>query len=308
MKHLLTAALALSFALPIEAQPAADANPDSRPVAVINGQTITAAQLDALWGTISPARREQYEVNGGKALFLNNYINKRLLVQEALKKGFDKKPDVQADMEAAKESVLFDRYVRDVVAGSLITDAEVRQYYDDHKAEFATPEQLKVRHIVIVPNGAGPKPKSKDEAFDLAKQVSMELAAQTVHAQDPASIHLRQRAFEAAAQKYSEDASAGSGGDLGWVGKGMLDPQFEAAAWALPVGAISGIVETKFGYHLIFVEAKRPAGTEPFENAAAKIREAITQARASEIMESVTKLTNDLRNTSKISVFPENIR
>src|SRR5438874_906801 len=143
----------LVVAAPLVAQQAT--SPKDKPVAVINGETVTAGKLDALWNGIGAKTRDQYKDNGGKPTFLNNYIiNKRLLVQEAVKSGFDKRPDVQAEMDAAKESVLFDRYVRDVVSQSIVTGAEIRKYYDEHPDEFAVPEKIKVRHIVMVANPA----------------------------------------------------------------------------------------------------------------------------------------------------------
>jgi len=306
MKSFVSTTLFLVLALPLAAQ---TATPGSRPVASVNGEIITAAKLDSLWNTLSPARREQYEKNGGKSAFLDNYLRKRLLVQEALKGGFDKRPDVQADIDAAKESVLFDRYVRDVVAAQIVSDAEVRKFYEDNKADYAIPEELKIRHIVILPNGAGPRPKSKEQALDLIKQVAMELNAAAVHtSNDAAGVRARIAAFDAAAKRYSEDEAAPKGGDLGYVGKGLLDPTFESTAWELPIGKISSVVETKFGYHLILVEDKKPAGTQPYEVAAPKIREGITAARSAEIVEAVAKLTNELRGASKISVYPENIK
>jgi len=68
--------------------------------------------------------------------------------------------------------------------------------------------------------------------------------------------------FAQLARQYSEDGAAQSGGDLGWVEKGRLDPDFEAAAWSLPAGKLSGIVKTQYGYHLVLVEAssrRKPA-------------------------------------------------
>ena len=55
--------------------------------------------------------RTNYDQNGGKGAFLENYIRKRLMLQEAFKTGFDKKPEVVATLESARESALFDRYV-----------------------------------------------------------------------------------------------------------------------------------------------------------------------------------------------------
>src|SRR3954465_14325625 len=70
MKRFSTTMIFLALALPMAAQNAAPAapastSPGSRPVAAINGEVITADKLNALWATVSPARREQYEKNGG---------------------------------------------------------------------------------------------------------------------------------------------------------------------------------------------------------------------------------------------------
>ena len=89
---------------------------------------------------------------------------------------------------------------------------------------------------------------------------------------------LRLAHFEDAAKKYSEDGSGESGGDLGWMSKGQLDPAFEAAAWGLKPGVVSGIVHSKFGYHLIYVEGKEPAGVEPFDAVKSGIREYLHDA------------------------------
>src|SRR6202521_5348872 len=159
MKRFTFASLAL-FALPLVAQ-APQTTPDAqKPVAVINGEVISAGQLDHLYDRIGSQMREQYAKNGGKAAFLENYIQKRLVIQAALKAGYDKRPDVQADLEAARESALYDRYVRDVVAGPIVTDSEIAQYYKDHPDDFSTPAQVKVRHIVI-----GPRSQSREEAL-----------------------------------------------------------------------------------------------------------------------------------------------
>src|SRR5216683_4130081 len=95
----------LALVLPLAAQEAVkQVSVGDKPVATINGEVITVARLDQLWSRVPTQTKTQYKANGGKAAFLNNYIGKRLLVQEALKHGFDKKPDVQSDIEAARES------------------------------------------------------------------------------------------------------------------------------------------------------------------------------------------------------------
>ena len=311
MKRMLFSLLAM-LALPLAAQPAASAAATDDPiVAILNGETITASKLNAMYNRLAPAMKEQYNANGGKAGFLENYLGKRLIIQEAVKRGFDKRADVQAEMESAKESALFDRYVREVVSSQIVTDAEVKKYFDDHPDEFATPERVKVRHIVIIANGAGPHPKSKEQALETIKQVAAELQLKFrgVSAADPAAAQrIRLAYFSELARKYSEDGSAPNGGDLGWVVKGQLDPQFEAAAFDLAPGVLSGIVETRFGYHIILVEEKEPAGHESYDHVKPVLREYLLTQHQSDVVAAVTRLTNELRASSKMAIYPENIK
>jgi EpsD family peptidyl-prolyl cis-trans isomerase len=299
---------------PAAAQSAAASAPDSKKaVAVINGETITVEKLDHMYNSLTTQMRKNYDDNGGKGALLENYIRKRLLIQEAIKTGFDKRPDVLEALESTRESALFDRYVRDVVAAPIVSDADVKKYYTEHPDEFATPEKLHVRHIVIAVTDSGPAPKSAEEALNQIGKVAIEIrgedAASAQATSDPVTLaRLRLAHFEAAAKKYSEDGSAQSGGDLGWIVKGQTDPDFEKAAWDMKTGVLSGIIKSKFGYHLILVEGRQAPGTEPFETVRSNVREYLMTQKATDVVMSVTRLTNELRNTSKISVFPENIK
>ena len=311
MKHLFAAIAALA-ALPLFAQSApAPANPAQKPVAVVNGQTITAEQLDQLYDRLGTKMRQQYEATGGKMGFLNNYIRKRLMVQEAIKHGFDQKPEVKADMQASAEATLFDRYVRDVVAQPIITDEEIKKFYDEHTADFAIPEKVKVRHIIIAPSEAGANRKTPAEAQEKIQAVATELHKENIFpaGTDPETAHrLTVMHFAEAAKKYSEDASAPSGGDLGWNPPGVFESTFDEAAFHLKKGVVSGIIRTKFGYHLILVEDKKPATTLSFEEAKPQIREYLMTQHSAEVLEALTRETNQLYTTSKIAVFPENIQ
>jgi EpsD family peptidyl-prolyl cis-trans isomerase len=292
---------------------AAVADDSKRPVAVINGETITVEKLDRMYANLNTQMRTNYDQNGGKGAFLENYIRKRLMLQEAFKTGFDKKPEVVAALDSARESALFDRYVRDVVAAGIVTDKDVKDYYDAHPDDFATPEKVHVRHIVVAVTNVGPSPKTDSQALEQISKIAAALRAADVSSAmgkpDEATMaKLRLAHFEEAAKKFSEDGSGESGGDLGWVSKGQLDPTFEAAAWGLKPGVISGIVHSKFGYHLIYVQGKEPAGTEPFDAVKNGIREYLMTQKATDVVNAVGRLTNELKHNSRISVFPENIK
>ncbi len=113
------------------------------------------------------------------------------------------------------------------IAKASVTDAEVDAYFRDHRKEFDRPEQVHARHILL---------QSEVEAkFVLAKLQ-------------------RGEPFEALARQYSTDpGSKEQGGDLGFVNRGATVPEFDQLAFTMQPGQTSGIVHSKFGYHIIQV-------------------------------------------------------
>ncbi len=120
-----------------------------------------------------------------------------------------------------------------------ITEEDAKKHYDENPTQF---EQVRASHILITPKtdeaGADPnqeKAKAKAKAEDLLKQIK------------------EGADFAALAKANSDCRSAAQGGDLKFFGKGDMVPPFEKAAFALEVGKVSDIVETRFGYHIIKV-------------------------------------------------------
>jgi peptidyl-prolyl cis-trans isomerase C len=312
MKRLATFILVAGASLPLVAQqqPAAP-KPQDKIVAQINGEVITQSQLDDLYDSLNLQTRQQYERAGGKAAFLENYTRKRLLLQEALKAGFDKRPEVQQAIAAAKESALFDRYVKEVVSQQIVTDDMVRKYYDEHHDDFNEPEQVKAYHIIVMYNGTGPKPKTKEEAQAEIQKIASGLRDRakgwtSVGAAQQA--HLLLGAFNDAAKQYSEDGTAPRGGELGWFERGKMDKTFEDVAFGLKPGTMSDPFETRFGYHIIYVEGRKAARVTPYEEAKRSIRDKLIGEHTGDIMQTVQRLTDELKSTSKVAVYPENIR
>ncbi|HSP34709.1 MAG TPA: peptidylprolyl isomerase, partial [Thermoanaerobaculia bacterium] len=305
MKKILLAATTLLCAFGANAQQtAAQAPADDKIVAVINGETITKSKLDALYGAMDAQMRAQYEKSGGKMAFLDNYVSKRLMLQEAIKSGYDRKPDVVARVSAAKDSAMFDKYIRDTIVPTVIPDSEVRKFYDEHPENFVVPESVKVRHIVIAWNNK-PKPSALDKIKDIAQEIRTGAPPPTDPRPESQAILLNR--FISAARRYSEDGVASVGGDLGWVTRGTLDKNFEETAFGMKPMTMSGIVESQFGYHLIFVEAKKPEHQQDFNEVKQDIREFLMAQHAADIMGAVKRLTNELRANSKISFYPENV-
>ena len=300
MKRILLALALSALAAPLFAQDA------YKLVARVNGREITNADLDAQWARVPEKLQMQYMKSGGKAVFLDNYISKTLMVQDAIKSGFAKKIGAPDDMDAAAESALFDRYVRDVVAASLVTEGEMQKVYAENRAQFTAPEQA---HLSIIRALKKDNPVAAKEL--IAKTVVEVFSARTALASqvgpDQLLGALGQRFGEIAA-RVSDDPSAAKGGDLGWVALHTLDPRIANAARSMKPGAISGMLESTDAYQIILLHQYHPAGVEPYETAQDAIREYLMAKNSRKVMEAVKQKTAQLRAAGKVEVFAENLR
>ena len=139
------------------------------------------------------------------------------------------------------------------------SEEEVRQYYEEQKPAFTTPERRHIRHILIT---VSPKAtaEQKRQALEKAKQIRQQL--------------LQGADFAKLARQFSDDpGSKTKGGDLGMVGRGVMEKSFEQVAFDLPLNEISEPVETPFGYHIIQVTEIKPEQVKPFE----KVKDQIVQ-------------------------------
>jgi len=130
------------------------------------------------------------------------------------------------------------------------TEEELRLLYEEQKANFGTEERRKVSHILVPVDGSG------EEADKLAQTKINQLHDRLDKGED----------FVMLAKEASGDpVSAKNGGDLGYITKGGMDPNFATAAFALKMGEVSAPVKTSFGYHLIKVTELVPASIKSFD-------------------------------------------
>jgi len=124
-----------------------------------------------------------------------------------------------------------------------VTWGEVEEYYDEHAEEVARmPEAYQVAGILITPKVSEAAKRSAIERLDRVREMLSE-----------------GQPFEDLAREFSDDASAEAAGDLGTFGRGVMVPEFEEAAFALDPGEISGVVPSRFGFHIIQVLEKDEA-------------------------------------------------
>jgi len=137
--------------------------------------------------------------------------------------------------------------------GLKATDDELRNYYGEHSEEYRLPEQVTAQHILFKTEGKTP------EQVEIVRKKATDVLARAKKGEDFAKL----------AKESSEDASGPRGGDLGTFQRGQLGaqfgPQFEQAAFSLGVGAVSDVVTTQRGFHIIKATAKQESRLRNFD-------------------------------------------
>ena len=294
-------------------------------VAVVNGSVITQKDFDRELTSV-----QQRLLASGRSLsdtqfselrknLLENLINMELLYQEAQKSGVTVEDAVVAEhieklktqfgsqkefkkalekMNASepalraqtKKGLTVKEFVdKKIIQDVVVPDKELRAYYDSHPNSFRQPEQVKASHILIKA-----EPEAKEEQKALARKKLKGVQKRVEKGED----------FAALAKEYSEGPSGAKGGDLGYFGRGQMVKPFEEVVFALKPGAVSDIVETSFGYHLIKCVDKKPETTVAYGDVKEKLRQYLKQQKGREKMGSYIA---KLKEKAKVERFlPEN--
>lgn len=214
-----------------------------------------------------------------------NLYTRRALAQRAQAEGLAQAPEVAAALALARDKVLSDALLVKIDKSNTPPDVKAealaRTMYQAQPADFAQPERVQVRHILIASKGKDSDAAAKAQAEDLLKQI---------------------RAggdFAALAKAHSADpGSADKGGDLGFFAAGRMVPEFEHAAAELKnPGDVSDLVKTQFGYHIVQLIARKPKGQQSFD----EVKEALmAKVRQSEQQKGRNELARTLEDTAKL--------
>jgi peptidyl-prolyl cis-trans isomerase D len=208
-------------------------------------------------------------------------------------------------------------------------EAEIKAAYDKDKGKYVVPEKRVVRYALLDTNQLRQNAKISDDELKAQYQADIQqyqvpnrvhvehILLMTVGKTDAEVAEIRQKAddvlkqakakgakFEDLAKKYSEDpGTKDKGGDLGWIVQGQTVPEFEKTAFSLPNGAISDVVKTQYGFHIIKVLDKETAHTKPFEEVKDSIRAPLLLTKADkEAGDVADKLSSAIRQNNKLSL------
>jgi parvulin-like peptidyl-prolyl isomerase len=288
------------------------------PVAVVNGEKISKADLEKNFNdALAASGQSNAPLTGEQKLqgyhqILDGMIMEKLVNKQAaniavdkteidaqlakIKSQFPSEAVFEAQMQ--KAGLTMDQFVANItksirqtkwmqaqVAGKdTVTDDDAKKFYDANTKEFANPDLVRASHILIaVPPNATPDQQKA------AEKKAKAAIARANSGEDFGKL---------AAELSEEPGAAQRGGDLGYFPKDKMVPEFANAAFAQKVGTVSATpVKTKFGYHVIKVTDKKPAGIATFDQAKAQILQFLQAQKRRQIFQGVMQ---ELRQEAKI--------
>lgn len=199
----------------------------------------------------------------------------------ALKKSGMTLQDLRQD---TRKTLAVTRWVEaDAIREVKVSPNDIRAFYDQNREEFRHDAEVRASHILV-----RVAPGTSSARRTAARQRADKLLAEIRGGAD----------FAAVARASSEDpVTAARGGDRGFFSRGEMDPAFDAAAFALGPGQMSGVVETRYGFEIIKVTDRREAGYAPFEEAEPVIREVLFKSARQERQ---AAMVTELRKKAKI--------
>ena len=184
-----------------------------------------------------------------------------------------------------RDQILISKIVRfEMGSRVVVSKRKVEKYYHDNQKKFWEPGKVRVRHILILFE-KGDSEITKKKKIRKIKTILTELK--------------EGKDFAEAAKEYSEDVSASMGGDVGFVVKGQMVPEFEKAVFRLKEREISDVVETEYGYHIIKAEKIQKGRTLPFNEVQAEIQITLGKRKQKSAYED---WMNELRESAFIEI------
>jgi peptidyl-prolyl cis-trans isomerase C len=231
-----------------EAKPAAKPAVKPGAIATVNGVAIPTARAEALLQ--SQLAQGQPDSEQLRAAIRNDLITREMLSQAAKKKGFDKKPEVQAQFELSRQGILVNAYLQDFVASHPVSDEAVKNEYDAIVKAMGNKE-YKARHILV---------EKEDEAKDIIARLQ------------------KGEKFEELAKQSKDPGNKDRGGDLGWSAPGGYVKSFADALVALEKGKFSATpVKTEFGWHVLQLDDVRELKHPPLDEVKPQIQQRLQQ-------------------------------
>jgi len=245
-------------------------------IAEVNGEPVYLAELKEIWDTMPENYRTQFP--GGFKDLLEQWIRQVLLVQEAKKLGLADDPDVKKKIENVTQQIMIQEFVtREIIEKAVVSDEEIEKEYSSNPTLYTEAEQVKARHIMV---------NTKEEADVVQKELK------------------EGKPFEQVAKEKSQSPDAQTGGEMGMIRKGDLEPEMEKVLFDLAPGNVSESIETDYGIYVFLVEDH----LQPRLKDLAEVKEEIRTKLLPKVQqEAFEKMIEAMKNKSEIAILEENL-
>ena len=196
-----------------------------------------------------------------KDVLTRNNLTQQQLTDLLIREGLT----LQDYKDRLREQIILARLMNQAVRSRVSVDAsEVEAYYQAHRDEFNQPAQVRVRHIFFRIDAGAARPQ-----VDAVQERAMRVLQEARNGDDFADL----------ARRYSEDATAANGGDLGLIKRGQALPEFEEVIFAMKEGSISELIRSPNGLHIVKVEAFSKGSERPFSEIKVEIERRLLQEK-----------------------------
>lgn len=220
-------------------------------VANVNGKAISNADLAQSLSAFNETQKNKIlQDKRARQELIENLIEQELLIQEAEKSGIDKSNEFKQAYLVFRRNFLANAVLEKKI-GPLVTNGAAKKYYADHKNLFST-TQVHSQHILL---DSETQAKS---VLEMAKRNGAD--------------------FQVLAEKYSRDPAAKNNrGDLGYLGRDGMPPEYSDVVFKEKPGQIIGPVRTAFGYHVIKIIDKKVGRSLGYDEVELRVKTALKQ-------------------------------
>jgi len=223
----------------------------AKTLVTVNGKAITQADVNTELMSATQGRINQIpaaRLETFKKQVLQQLIGKEIIFDDAKKSGILNSPEYKNEynklLNRMKKELAIQVWQKKLLGSIKITNQELKDYYNKNKDEFNEKESVHARHILV---------KTKAQAEKIISELK------GLHGQK-----LKEKFIELA-KKDSTGPSGPKGGDLGYFAQGQMVPAFNSRVFSMKKGTVTLTpVKTQFGYHVIYLEDKKPAMTKTF--------------------------------------------
>lgn len=241
-------------------------------LATVNGDEITSDEVNKVLIEGTQGRLDSLSADKQNELrhrIIEGMIIQNLIYDDAQKMGIleskEYKQELESTIDRLKVQLAAKVWEQEQFDAIKVDAKEVKAYFDTNPNEFIDKEKIHARHILV---------RSKAQAQSI------------IAGMKTLSGEKLKNEFIAQAKLYSIGPSAARGGDLGYFPRGQMVASFNDAAFAMKTGTISPIpVQSQFGYHVIYVEDRKPAKKMGFDTVKSFIEQRLKMDKFKETME-----------------------